>query len=237
MKIPASRLKDLWHFAKIRTARKAEYAEIAVGDFIGLLEEADRVAGLEAKLEKLKYATRQLLDSTEPPPEPKCNCMNNPPCSDCVDFGGLREAIQFCEELLKDDKKLGTPPEGSVWVYGTGVLTGVRFDMNGDFERGFVENGEWAMERAGNVLLCKTPSTGYVMNIAPIPAEGMMGVKIPLEFAKSIDQVLSWSEGKPKQPMTRPLIDLKVTGHLSTEEIYYLGVSSSIEQVGGGRVV
>ena len=55
---------------------------------------------LMAAAPKLKDALEYLLESTERPPEPNCSCHIFPPCSDCVDYSGLREAVAIAEEAL-----------------------------------------------------------------------------------------------------------------------------------------
>jgi len=51
------------------------------------------VSILRAENNDLLASLTYLLDCTETPPDANCSCHQNPPCSDCVEFGGLREAI------------------------------------------------------------------------------------------------------------------------------------------------
>ncbi|MGC7464214.1 hypothetical protein QT654_20800 [Xanthomonas citri pv. citri] len=57
-----------------------------------------RESSLEAALERL-------LEVTEHPPARNCSCHLSPPCSDCVDWGGLREAIADDETALAIPKE------------------------------------------------------------------------------------------------------------------------------------
>lgn len=52
-----------------------------------------REASLEAALERL-------LEVIETPPGRNCSCYLAPPCGDCVEWGGLREAIADAETAL-----------------------------------------------------------------------------------------------------------------------------------------
>ena len=49
----------------------------------------------------LRQAAQNLLDNIEEPPDSNCSCHINLPCSDCVEYGGLREAIKELRELLE----------------------------------------------------------------------------------------------------------------------------------------
>ena len=50
----------------------------------------------------VRAALEYLLDCTEEPPSPNCSCHINPPCHDCVDFSGLRDAIAGAKKALTD---------------------------------------------------------------------------------------------------------------------------------------
>lgn len=52
-----------------------------------------RESSLEAALERL-------LEVIEKPPARDCRCHLAPPCSDCVDWAGLREAIADAEAAM-----------------------------------------------------------------------------------------------------------------------------------------
>ena len=48
----------------------------------------------------LVEALKALLDNADTPPEPNCSCHIYTPCSDCVVYGGIREAIDLAEGAL-----------------------------------------------------------------------------------------------------------------------------------------
>lgn len=43
-------------------------------------------------------------------PEPNCSCHTNPPCSDCLNFGGQREAISNLRSSIKALATQALPP-------------------------------------------------------------------------------------------------------------------------------
>ncbi len=50
--------------------------------------------------DRLKIYADHLLDCIEPPPDKNCSCHISPPCSDCVDYGGLRNAIADMKSVI-----------------------------------------------------------------------------------------------------------------------------------------
>lgn len=58
-------------------------------------EETAANALLIAAAPSLMFALELLLENVEEPPERNCSCHISPPCSDCVDHSGLREALNF----------------------------------------------------------------------------------------------------------------------------------------------
>lgn len=63
-----------------------------------LSEELDEAL---AANKKSKAAIEGLLDVIEDPPERNCSCHLNPPCNDCVEYSGIREALEFAREAIK----------------------------------------------------------------------------------------------------------------------------------------
>jgi hypothetical protein len=55
---------------------------------------------MKKHIKKLYKALLFLYENSEPPPESQCNCFTRPPCSDCVNFGGLREAFDTAKIAL-----------------------------------------------------------------------------------------------------------------------------------------
>lgn len=49
-------------------------------------------------------ALNLVCDNVDRPPERNCTCHVNPPCSDCVDYGGLREMFEAVDTALDDYK-------------------------------------------------------------------------------------------------------------------------------------
>lgn len=66
----------------------------------------DMLAAAEADKEKsdLISALEYLIESVEEPPQANCSCHFSPPCGDCVDYGGLREALQLSRAALRQAK-------------------------------------------------------------------------------------------------------------------------------------
>lgn len=52
--------------------------------------------------QSLRAALDNLLEHIELPPEANCRCFVAPPCNDCVEWSGLREAIEQVEKALKE---------------------------------------------------------------------------------------------------------------------------------------
>jgi len=50
-------------------------------------------------------ALKDLLDQTEPPPDKNCSCHIAPPCSDCVDYSGVRYAIEQANKTITTIKE------------------------------------------------------------------------------------------------------------------------------------
>ncbi|MFY8215132.1 MAG: hypothetical protein ACOVMP_00850, partial [Chthoniobacterales bacterium] len=55
---------------------------------------------LRAENTDLLIILAHLLECIEEPPDRNCSCHINPPCSDCVDHGGLREAIEESRAII-----------------------------------------------------------------------------------------------------------------------------------------
>lgn len=54
---------------------------------------------------RMRVYGEQLLDAIDEPPDAHCSCHLSPPCSDCVDYGYLREAIRDFKAALAADKE------------------------------------------------------------------------------------------------------------------------------------
>lgn len=68
----------------------------------------------------LAAALERLLEVTDTPPARNCGCHIAPPCGDCVEYGGLREAIADAEAALDAHSKAqgdaGIPVSGDALV-------------------------------------------------------------------------------------------------------------------------
>ena len=51
-------------------------------------------------LKQALEALEDLLDHTETPPDKNCSCHIAPPCSDCVDYSGIRYAIKQSRDTI-----------------------------------------------------------------------------------------------------------------------------------------
>jgi hypothetical protein len=52
---------------------------------------------------QLKYLLAAAKELIEEPPAKNCTCFINPPCSDCVDYGHLRDILNDINEVLKEE--------------------------------------------------------------------------------------------------------------------------------------
>ena len=58
-------------------------------------------------------ALKDLLDQTETPPDTNCSCHIAPPCNDCVDYSGVRYAIEQANKAIAAGKEALAQPEHS----------------------------------------------------------------------------------------------------------------------------
>ena len=68
------------------------------------MEERDtaikKLATVTAQRDSLEGALELMLERIQEPPDRNCSCHISPPCNDCVDFGGEREAFEVAKEAL-----------------------------------------------------------------------------------------------------------------------------------------
>jgi hypothetical protein len=57
-------------------------------------------AHYQAKCEELLTALIELVEMSEEPPERNCSCHINPPCRDCVNYSGIREALECARKAI-----------------------------------------------------------------------------------------------------------------------------------------
>ena len=55
---------------------------------------------LHALNNTLLYALEHLLNMTGEPPDRNCSCHISPPCNDCVDYSGWRDAFEFASSVI-----------------------------------------------------------------------------------------------------------------------------------------
>ncbi len=71
------------------------------------------------KEDSLRAALSQVLEATDEPPPRNCSCHLAPPCSDCVEWGWLREAREGAMEALKQPLSAtitDTSPRATAWM-------------------------------------------------------------------------------------------------------------------------
>lgn len=54
------------------------------------------------RVDPMRSALEGLMDAVGEPPAPNCSCHLSPPCGDCVEYGGLREAWAAATSALAD---------------------------------------------------------------------------------------------------------------------------------------
>lgn len=60
---------------------------------------------LKRQLAECKGLLSNLMEVVEEPPESNCSCHISPPCSDCVEWSGLREALSEARTAIKGEKE------------------------------------------------------------------------------------------------------------------------------------
>lgn len=60
----------------------------------------EQVASLEQQRYALIAGLELFMEVVETPPERSCSCHISPPCNDCVNNSGLREAFEFAKEAI-----------------------------------------------------------------------------------------------------------------------------------------
>ena len=67
--------------------------------YLQSLVPSTQVDPVEEYARALKGLTEDLLVYIDVP-EPNCRCHISPPCSDCMEYGAVRETIQHLKDLL-----------------------------------------------------------------------------------------------------------------------------------------
>ncbi len=80
------------------------YMDPPGGGDVSLGEQVRRMAldlgAVTAQRNSLEGALELMLERIPKPPNRNCSCHISPPCNDCVDFGGEREAFEVAKEAL-----------------------------------------------------------------------------------------------------------------------------------------
>lgn len=63
------------------------------------------LAGAVRQRDSLVIALKLMLERMDAVPEAACYCHLSPPCNDCVEHGGIREAIEVAESALSSIKE------------------------------------------------------------------------------------------------------------------------------------
>lgn len=81
--------------------RLADHIEISASHAAGVREKAAaELRRLYEVNQELLEALESLLEMTGEPPDLNCTCHLTPPCIDCVDYSGWRNAFKFATSVL-----------------------------------------------------------------------------------------------------------------------------------------
>lgn len=67
-----------------------------------ITDAAGKLIELEQQRDKLLAALELIMERMELPPDTDCYCHISPPCHDCVENSGIREAIELAESTLAE---------------------------------------------------------------------------------------------------------------------------------------
>ena len=70
-----------------------------------LAQANERVNGLEQQRDAALGGLELFMEVIDPPPESNCSCHISPPCNDCVENSGLREAFEYAERVIANAEK------------------------------------------------------------------------------------------------------------------------------------
>ncbi|MBP6421584.1 MAG: hypothetical protein KA271_01695 [Propionivibrio sp.] len=59
-------------------------------------------AKFRSQRDKLLAALSELIEVTDEPPESNCSCHISPPCNDCVEYSGIRRALECARAAIND---------------------------------------------------------------------------------------------------------------------------------------
>lgn len=67
---------------------------------LALLAENQKRQDVERERDQLRGALELMLERVPEPPEANCSCHRSPPCNDCIEYGGEREAFEFAKDVV-----------------------------------------------------------------------------------------------------------------------------------------
>lgn len=71
-------------------------------DLGNMVVDADFARSLERQRDAAIGSLEMMLETVAEPPASNCSCHISAPCSDCVDFGGLRGAFGLARAILAE---------------------------------------------------------------------------------------------------------------------------------------
>jgi len=96
------------HQAKLLQAQQKMLLDAGIEcgskEMIAGMKEVER---LKQQCDELLAALKDLL-SAQDIPEPNCSCHIRPPCSDCMNYSGIREYIHYAEQAIAKADKYDT---------------------------------------------------------------------------------------------------------------------------------
>jgi uncharacterized coiled-coil protein SlyX len=84
---------------KLATAEK----QISIELIDAYQAQQETIESLNLRVARLVDALNELTEMVEEPPDRNCSCHISPPCSDCVEYSGLREALQQSRSALSSE--------------------------------------------------------------------------------------------------------------------------------------
>lgn len=67
---------------------------------LALFAENQKRQDVERERDQLRGALELMLERVPEPPEANCSCHLSPPCNDCIEYGGEREAFEFAKDVV-----------------------------------------------------------------------------------------------------------------------------------------
>lgn len=67
---------------------------------LALFAENQKRADVERERDQLRGALELMLERVQEPPEANCSCHLSPPCNDCIEYGGEREAFESAKDAI-----------------------------------------------------------------------------------------------------------------------------------------